>query len=62
MLKSWIVAIALSIAVVGAAPLCSGLSSSHKIDCQSPLDVVSALKPIDKAVTVNKSLQCAAVY
>ena len=62
MLKSWIIAVALGVAIVSPQSLCDGATPSNKFDCQSPLDVYSALKPIDQAVTVNKSVQCTTVY
>lgn len=62
MLKSWIIAVALGVAIVSTQSLCGGATPSNRFDCQSPLDVFNALKPIDQAVTVNKSVQCTAVY
>ena len=62
MMKPWIVALALNLAIAGTSGLCDLSTSAHKIDCQSELDVVSSLKPMDKMVVVNKSGQCGAVY
>lgn len=62
MLKSWIIAVALGLAVVTTQSICGDATPSNKIDCLSPLDVYSSLKPIDQAVTVNKSVQCTTVY
>ncbi len=62
MLKSWIIAGALGLAIVGTQSLCDGATPSNRRDCQSPLDAYSELKPIDKAVTVNKSVQCTVVH
>jgi len=62
MTNSWIAAIIVTLAVIGTQDVCVGDAASHKIDCQSALDVVNTLKKIDKPVIVNMTAQCVLVY
>jgi hypothetical protein len=62
MLKAWSVAIVLSFAAAGTQGLCSGLISSHKVDCSASFDVISAMKQTDKPSVYNKVAQCKIVY
>ena len=62
MLKSLMIAAVMSLAVAGTQSICGDPTSSNKVGCQSPFDVVSALTPIDRAVVVNTSVECTVLY